>query len=386
MREYYLDHAATTYIKPEVLDVMLPYFCDEFANPSSMHKVGKLAREAIEYARRQVADAIGANADEIFFTSGGSEADNLAIKGFARANKHKGNHIITSKIEHLAVLETCRMLEKEGFEITYLGVDENGVVNLEELRKSIRPETIMISVMYANNEIGTIEPIEEIARVAKENKLFFHTDAVQAVGNIKIDVKKINIDAMSISSHKFYGPKGVGALYVKKGTSFLPIISGGHQEKNKRAGTENVPGIIGMGKAIELATKDVEKHNEKLRAIRDKYIDEIFKTIPNVRLNGNLENRLPGNANISFEGVGGASLLLLLSEDKIYASSGSACTAGLVAPSHVLKAIGLTDEMANSALRVTFGDENSEDDIKYIVERISYNVNNLRRMKNNKNK
>lgn len=384
MKEIYLDHAATTYVKPEVLDEMLPYFFDVFGNPSSMHKAGRVARDAVEYARRQVADAIGADVDEIYFTSGGSEADNLVLKGFARANKDKGNHIITSKIEHMAVLESCKMLEKEGFEVSYLNVDGNGVVNLDELKNCIKDETIMISIMYANNEIGTIEPIEEIAKIAKNNGIFFHTDAVQAVGNVKIDVKKMNIDALSLSSHKFYGPKGVGALYIRKKFDFHPIISGGHQEKNKRAGTENVAGIVGMGKAIELANKNIEMHNRKIKIMRDKCIDEIFKLIPNVKLNGDTKNRLPGNVNISFDGVGGASLLFLLSEDGIYASSGSACTAGLVAPSHVLKAVGLTDEMANSTLRLTFGDENSEGDIKYIVERVAYNVNNLRKMKNNK--
>lgn len=384
MKEVYLDHAATTYVKPEVLDEMLPYFFDVFGNPSSMHKAGKVARDAVKCARKQVADAIGANVDEIYFTSGGSEADNLVLKGYARANKDKGNHIITSKIEHMAVLETCKMLEKEGFEVSYLNVDENGIVNLDELKSCIRPETIMISIMYANNEIGTIEPIEEIVKIAKDNGIFFHTDAVQAIGNKKIDVKKINIDALSISSHKFYGPKGIGALYIRKEYDFQPIISGGHQEKNKRAGTENVAGIVGMGKAIELANKNIEMYNRKIKLMRDKCIDEIFKLIPNVKLNGDVENRLPGNVNISFDGVGGASLLLLLSENGIYVSSASACTAGLASPSYVLKAIGLTDEMANSTLRLTFGDENSESDIKYIVEKIAYNVNNLRKMKNDK--
>ncbi|MBO5179650.1 MAG: cysteine desulfurase NifS [Clostridia bacterium] len=381
MKEYYLDYAATTYVKPEVIEVMLPFFCDKFANPSSMYKIAKDSRKAVEYARWQIAKAIGADADEIYFTSGGSEADNLLIKGYARANKDKGNHIITSKIEHMAVLETCKMLEKEGFDITYLDVDENGIIDLKQMKQSINSKTILISIMFANNEIGTIEPIEEIAEIAKQNDILFHTDAVQAVGNVNIDVKKMNIGALSLSAHKFYGPKGVGALYIGKKYNFQPIISGGHQEKNKRAGTENVPGIVGMGKAIELAMENLEKHSMKLQKIRDKYIYEIFEKIPNVRLNGDRVNRLPGNANISFENVGGASLLFMLSEDKIYASSASACTAGLSAPSHVLKAIGLSDDAANSALRVTFGEKNSEEDVEYIVDKIAYNVNKLRKMK-----
>ena len=381
MKEYYLDHAATTYVKPEVLDAMLPFFGDNFANPSSMYKIAKDSRVAVEYARKQVADAIGADVNEIYFTSGGSEADNLLIKGYARTNKAKGNHIITSKIEHMAVLETCKMLEKEGFEVTYLNVDENGFVDFDELKRSIKSQTILISIMFANNEIGTIQPVDEIAKIAKQNDILFHTDAVQAVGNLKIDVKRMDIGALSLSAHKFYGPKGVGALYIRKEYDFQPIISGGHQEKNKRAGTENVPGIVGMGKAIELAINELEKNSEKLTKIRDKYIEKIFEKIPDVKLNGDRNNRLPGNVNITFRGVGGASLLLMLSEDKIYVSSGSACTAGLAAPSHVLKAIGLRDDMANGALRVTFGENNSEADLDYIVDKIAKNVSKLRKLK-----
>ena len=381
MKEFYLDHAATTFVKPEVLEAMLPFLKDKFANPSAMYKFANISREAIEHARLQVAIAIGARVDEIYFTSGGSEADNLLIKGYARSNKDKGNHIITSKIEHMAVLESCKMLEKEGFDVTYLNVDENGFVDLDELKHSIRPQTILISIMFANNEIGTIQPIEEIAKIAKTNKILFHTDAVQAIGNIKIDVGQMNIGALSLSGHKFYGPKGVGALYIRKEYDFQPIISGGHQEKNKRAGTENVAGIVGLGKAIELANKELNVHNKKLKKLREKYIEKIYEKIPNVKLNGDRKNRLPGNANFSFEGVGGASLLLLLSEDGIYASSGSACTAGLSAPSHVLKAIGLSDDMANAAIRITFGDKNFEEDLDYIVEKIYKNVNKLRKLR-----
>ncbi len=383
MKEYYLDHAATTYVKPEVLDAMLPYFYENFANPSSMYKRGKDSRMAVENARMQVANAIGANCDEIYFTSGGSEADNLVLKGFARANRKNGNHIITSKIEHLAVLNTCKMLEREGFKVTYLNVDKDGLIDLRELERSITADTIMISIMYANNEIGTIQPIDKIAEIAKKNKIFFHTDAVQAIGNVKINVKKMNIDAMSISAHKFYGPKGIGALYIKKDFDFLPIICGGHQEKEKRAGTENVPAIVGIGKAIELANENFDEYNKKILNMKEKFVNEIFKNISNVKLNGHVEKRLPGNANFSIEGIGGASLLLLLSNEGIFMSSGSACTAGLKAPSHVLKAIGLDDEAANSTIRITFGDVNKEEDVNYIVKRISHNVNVLRNMKHN---
>lgn len=380
----YVDCAATTFVLPEVVAAMMPFFGEDgfaFANPSSAHAAGSFVREAVERARAQVAGAIGADADEIFFTSGGSEADNLALKGFARLNKNRGRHIITTKIEHLAVLESCRGLESEGFEVSYLDVDDRGMVDVNRLESLIRPDTIMISVMFANNEIGTIEPIREIAKVAKRYGVFFHTDAVQAVGNVHIDVKKLGVDALSLSAHKFYGPKGIGALYIKKGYDFAPIISGGHQERNKRAGTENVPAIVGMGKAIEIATKNIDMHNAKLLRIRNKYINDVFRRIPNVKLNGDFVNRLPGNANISFEGVGGASLLLLLSEDGIYASSGSACTAGLAKPSHVLKAIGLSDDAANGAIRVTFGDNISETDVNFIVDRLAYNVENLRKMR-----
>lgn len=381
MKEYYLDHAATTYVKSEVLDEMMPFFCEHFGNPSSMYKIAKESREAVEYARKQVAKAIGADADEIFFTSGGSEADNLVLKGFARAHKSKGNHIITSKIEHMAVLESCKVLEKEGFNVTYLDVDGNGIVDLEQLKNSINSHTIMISIMFANNEIGTIQPIEKIASIAKANNIFFHTDAVQAVGNVKIDVKTMNIGALSLSAHKFYGPKGVGALYIGRNYDFVPIISGGHQEKNKRAGTENVPGIVGLGKAIELAALNIDNYNQRIEKIRDKYIEQIFKRIPSVKLNGDSKKRLSGNANISFEGVGSASLVLLLSEENIFASSGSACTAGHGEPSHVLKAIGLSDDLANGALRVSFGEKNSIEDVDVIVDKINNNVNKLRKLR-----
>jgi cysteine desulfurase len=359
---------------------MLPYFTEKYGNPSSLYDLAHESKRAIDLARLQVAKAIGAGPEDIYFTGGGSESDNLAIKGVAKANKNKGNHIITSKIEHMAVLQTCRSLEKEGFEVTYLDVDEYGVINLEQLKQSIKPTTILISIMFANNEIGTIQPIKEIGELAKKNNIYFHTDAVQAIGNIEIDVKELNIDMLSLAAHKFYGPKGVGALYVKKGIKFDPVIHGGHQEKNKRAGTENVPGIVGLGKAIELATLNIDEYNKKLLTLRDKYIKEIFEKIPYVKLNGHPQMRLPGNANISFECVEGESLLLLLSSNGICASSGSACTSGSLDPSHVLLAIGLPHEIAHGSLRITFGEENTLEDVDFVVEKIVGIVGRLRAM------
>lgn len=378
MKKIYLDHAATTYVKPEVLSAMLPYFTEKFGNASASYKIGQENREAINKARTQVATAIGALPEEIYFTSGGSESDNLIIKGYTRANKFKGNHIITTKIEHMAVLNSCKALEKEGFRVTYLDVDKHGMVDIEKLKNSITPSTILISIMFANNEIGTIEPIKQIGEIARSKNIFFHTDAVQAVGNIKIDVKDLNIDALSMSAHKFYGPKGMGAIYIRRKTNFDPIIVGGHQENNKRAGTENVPGIVGLGKAIEIANKNIITYNSKISKLRDEYLKQICEKVDKIRLNGHLENRLPGNANISFEGIDGTTLLLLLSEDGIYASSGSACNSGTNEPSHVLKAIGLTDEMARGALRVTFGEENTESEVSYVTEKIAKHVHELR--------
>lgn len=380
MKKIYLDHAATTYVKKEVMEEMEPYFTEKYGNASSIYNIGRENRKVIENARGKIAKAIGADDDEIYFTAGGSESDNLAIIGIAKANREKGNHIITSKIEHMAVLQTCKSLENEGFEITYLNTDEKGIVNVEDLKKAIKPSTILISIMFANNEIGTIQPIEQIGKIAKERNIIFHTDAVQAIGNIKIDVKKLDIDLLSLSGHKFYGPKGVGALYVKKGIEFEPIIHGGHQERGKRAGTENVPGIVGIGKAIELADANIEMYNEKLIKLRERYIDEVLSNIPGTRLNGDRINRLPGNANISFSGIKGESLLLLLSENEIYASAGSACTSGSTTPSHVLKEIGLSDELASGSLRVTFGDENTMNDVDYTVSMLKNFVEDLRKM------
>lgn len=379
-KNIYFDHAATTAVKKEVLEEMLPWFNQNFGNPSSIYSLGRDSKKAIEESREKVAKAINAENMEIYFTGGGSESDNIAIKGIAYANQNKGNHIITTKIEHPAILNTCKALEKEGYKITYLNVDKNGLINLNELENSITDKTLLISIIFANNEIGTIQDIEKIGEIAKKHKIIFHTDAVQAIGNIKIDVKKMNIDSLSMSAHKFYGPKGVGALYMKRGINFNKIQDGGHQEKNKRAGTENVPGIVGMGKAIEFAYENLEKYNKKLINLRDYYISQIEEKIPYIKLNGDRIKRLPGNANISFEFIEGESLLLNLDIKGICASSGSACTSGSLDPSHVLLAIGLSHEIAHGSLRVTFGEENTIKDIDYLVETLIEIVLKLRQM------
>ena len=379
----YFDHSATTYVKEEVLKEMLPYFGMEFGNPSSLYSLGRKAKTVKKEARRKVAEAINCNPEEIYFTSCGSESDNLAIKGIAYAYRNKGNHIITSKIEHPAVLNTCRTLEKEGFRVTYLNVDKDGFINLDELRNSITNSTILITIMFANNEIGTIEPIEEIGKIAKIYNVIFHTDAVQAIGNIKIDVNKLNIDSLSMSAHKFYGPKGVGALYVKKGINFRKIQDGGHQEKDKRAGTENVPGIVGIGKAIELANKNLDKYNQKLQNLRDYLISEIENKIPDVKLNGHRTKRLPGNVNISFEGISGGELLLNLDDKGICASAGSACSSGNEEPSHVLTAIGLPRNLSKGTLRITLGEENTKEDVDYLVKNLIEIIKKLRENKLN---
>lgn len=373
----YFDYAATTPVDERVLQKMLPYFKNEFGNPSSVYDLGKANKDVINYARLQVARAINCSPEEIYFTSCGSESDNLAIKGIAKANR--GNHIITSKIEHSAVLETCRALEKEGFEVTYLNVDKYGVVNLKELEKSIRKDTILISIMYANNEIGTIEPIEEIGKIAKMRNIIFHTDSVQAIGNIKIDVKKLNIDSLSMSAHKFYGPKGMGALYVRGGVRFQRQQDGGHQEKEKRSGTENVPGIVGIGEAIEIAEEELKEHSGKLKYLRDLYIKAISSRIQGIYINGSLENRLPGNSNISFLGIQGSKMVELLNKKGICVSSGSACSAGLIKPSQVILNTGASIQIADSALRVTFGKYNTIEDLKYLVDAIEEIVKKYRR-------
>ena len=375
----YFDHASTTPVKEEVLKEMIPYFNLEFGNPSSLYSIGRRNRRAVEEAREKVARAINAKPNEIYFTSCGSESDNLAIKGIAFENKHKGNHIITSKIEHPAVLNTCKMLEQEGFKVTYLDVNKKGLIDLKILEASITDKTILISIMFANNEIGTIQPIKEIGKIAKKHNIYFHTDAVQAMGNIKIDVNNMNIDSLSMSAHKFYGPKGVGALYIREGIPFKKLQDGGHQEKDKRAGTENVPGIVGLGKAIEIANNNIDRYNKKLVYLRDYYINQVEEKIPDVKLNGDRVNRLPGNANFSFKYVDGEELLLDLDANGIAASSGSACSSGTDAPSHVLLAIGLTAETAKGALRITMGEENTKEDIDYLVSTLTEIVRKIRK-------
>ena len=366
----YFDHAATTRVKEEVLREMIPYFNMQYGNASSIYSIARQSKRAIEDARQKVANAINSKVKEIYFTSCGTESDNLALKGVAYSNMQKGKHIITSKIEHPAILESCKTLEKQGFIITYLNVNEEGFISLEELEKSIRPDTILISIMFANNEIGTIEPIKQIGEIAKKYQIIFHTDCVQAIGNAKIDVNEMNIDLLSMSAHKFYGPKGVGALYVREGIQFDRIQDGGHQEKNKRSGTENVAGIVGLGKAIEIAYKNLDEHIKKLTDLRDYYFSQLKEKIPNCKINGSIEKRLPGNANVSFPNVDGEELLLKLDEKGICASTGSACSSGSSNPSHVLVAIGLDKEFANGALRITLGDDNTKEDIDFLVEQL----------------
>ena len=378
MKTIYFDHAATTAVAPEVKEAMEPYFCENYGNASSLYELGYKSKEAINIARVNVAKAINTKPNEIYFTSCGSESDNLAIKGVARAHRQNRNHIITSRIEHPAVLNTCRQLEKEGFKVTYLDVDKNGFIDLEELKNSINSKTILVSIMFANNEVGTIEPIKEISRIVHSNNAIFHTDAVQAVGNIKIDVKEMGIDLLSMSAHKFYGPKGVGALYVRDGIDFIQLQNGGHQENDKRAGTENVAGIVGLGKAIEIANDNVMHNNGKLLNLRNYCIEQIKNRIPYIRINGDLNSRLPGNINISFLYVNGKDLVKLLAKKGICTSSGSACSSGLSQPSHVLLAMGLSEDIASSALRITLGKENTKEDIDYFVDELEKIVVNLR--------
>lgn len=374
----YFDHAATTAVKEEVLKEMIPYFSIEYGNASAMYGIGRNAKRAIEEARERVAKVINCKPKEIYFTSCGSESDNLAIKGIAYANREKGNHIITTKIEHHAVIDSCKTLEQEGFNITYLNVNSNGIIDLNELESAITNKTILISVMFANNEIGSIQPIEEIGRIAKKHNILFHTDSVQAVGNVKIDVKEMNIDLLSMSAHKFYGPKGIGALYKREGINCKKIQDGGHQEKNLRAGTENVAGIVGLGKAIELANENLEEYNNKLRNLRDYFIKQVEQKIPYIKINGDRIKRLPGNSNISFRFIDGEALLLKLDAVGICASSGSACNTGVAQPSHVLMAIGLEDELANGTLRITFGHENTKEEVDYLVDNLERIVKRLR--------
>ena len=375
MNIIYLDNSATTPIKSEVLQEMMPYLTTEYGNASSLYSVGRSAKRAIEKARNRVAELLNCNHNEIYFTGGGSESDNIALKGFAYANKEKGNHIITSKIEHPAILETCKTLERQGFEVSYINVNEDGIIDVEELIKSIKTNTILISVMTANNEVGTIQPIEEIAKIAHDNNIVFHTDAVQAIGNVQIDVEKMRIDMLSLSSHKINGPKGVGALYIKNGIEVEKFINGGHQEKDRRAGTENVAGIVGIGKAAEIARKNMETHIRNLIKIRDYYIKKVQKEIPNIRINGSMENRLPGNANISFKGINASELIFKLDERGICVSSGSACSSGNTNPSHVLTAMNVPEVYLNSAIRTTFGDNNTFEQVDYVVKILKQIIN-----------
>ena len=376
----YMDNAATTATRPEVLEAMLPYFTQTFGNPSSIHGVGREARKAVEAARKQVADAIGAEAREIYFSAGGSESDNWAIRLGCEAMQKKGRHIITSAIEHHAVLHTCEYMEKQGYEVTYLPVDEYGLVSVEDVKKAIRPDTALITIMAANNEIGTIQPIAEIGKLAKEAGILFHTDAVQAVGAVPINVKEWNVDMLSLSGHKFHAPKGVGALYVRKGIRITNLIYGGAQERGLRAGTENLPGIVALGKAIELAVAEIPEYTERLTKLRDKLIDGILASIPDVQLNGHRTQRLPGNVNVSIRYVEGEALLMRLDLAGVAASSGSACTSGSLDPSHVLLAIGLSHEIAHGSLRLSLGNDTTEEDVDYVLETLPNIVTTLRAM------
>lgn len=379
MEVRYFDNSATTRIKDEVFKEMIPYLSIEYGNPSSLYSIGRSAKRVISEARRRVASLINCSQEEIYFTSCGSESDNTALKGIAYANKEKGNHIITSKIEHPAILNSCKNLENKGFKISYIDVDKDGMLNLEKLESEITDQTILISIMYANNEIGTIEPIREIAQIAHSHGIIFHTDAVQAVGNIPIDVKKMNIDMLSLSGHKLYAPKGIGALYVKNGIEFERFMDGGHQEKNKRSGTENVAEIVALGKACQIAEKNIEQYQQKLKNLRDYCLNKIQEKIPDIYINGTMERRLPGNINISFKDLNSGELLLRLDEVGICASGGSACSSKEASPSHVLTAIGLPSELSKGALRLTFGDYNSIEDVDYLVENLVRIVEEMRK-------
>ncbi len=380
MREVYLDYSATTPVKDEVLNTMIPYFKEKFGNPSSLYDIGGESKAAITKAREQVASLIGALPEEVIFTGSGTEADNWAIFGTVDALKSKGNHIVTTKIEHHAVLHTCRYLEKNGYEVTYLGVNKEGLVDPKELEAAITDKTILVSIMQVNNEIGTVQPIKELAKIAKNKGVRFHTDSVQALGNIPIDVKDLEIDLMSLSAHKIYGPKGIGALYIKRGTRLAQFIHGGAQELKKRAGTENLPGIVGFGAAAELSEKNLESHILHCKSLRDKFVNEVKQRLSKVYVNGSMEHRHPGNVNITFEYIEGEAILLLLNMKGIYVSTGSACSSASLTPSHVLDALGVPVEMIHGSIRFTVGDFTTEDDIDYAVEEIVNIVNRLREM------
>lgn len=376
----YLDHAATTATRPEVVEAMVPYFTEYYGNPSSIYKFSAHSKEAISTARKIIGDSLNTDAANIYFTAGGSEADNWALKATAEAYESKGKHIITTKIEHHAILHTAQYLEKRGYEITYIDVDENGIVKLDELEKAIRPDTILISVMFANNEIGSIQPISEIGRIAHEHGCLFHTDAVQAYGQLPIDVEEMNIDMLSASGHKLNGPKGIGFLYIRKGVKIRSFVHGGSQERSRRAGTENVPGIVGLGRAAEIAVKTMDDRIAYETKLRDYLIDRLLAEIPYARLNGHRTKRLPNNVNISFQFIEGESLLIMLDMAGICGSSGSACTSGSLDPSHVLLAIGLPHEIAHGSLRMTLGEENTMEDMDYVIDNLKRIVARLRSM------
>ena len=380
MKRIYLDYAATTPTAPEVVEAMLPYFTDRFGNPSSIHSFGQEGKAAIEEAREKIANLIGAKQEEIIFTSGGTESNNSALKGVAYANQHKGNHIITTPLEHHAIIEPCNFLEKSGFKVTYLPVDKDGLLNPEEVKKAITTKTILISAMHANNEIGTIEPIAEIGRIARERDIYFHTDAVQTFGHLPINVDELNVNLLSISAHKLCGPKGVGALYVRKGTRMVSFMHGGEQERRRRASTENVPGIVGFGKAVEIAEEKMEEEAKELTILRDKLIKGIFEKIDHVCLNGHPTKRLPNNINVSIEFVEGESMLLNLDMEGIAASTGSACSSSSLEPSHVLLSLGLSPELAHGSLRFTLGRYTKEEEIDYVLEILPKIVDKLRSM------
>ena len=376
----YLDNAATTKVRPEVVEAMVPYFTESYGNPSSVYGFASKSKEAVDNAKSIIAKSLNTRADDIYFTAGGTESDNWAIKATAKAYESKGKHIITSKIEHHAILHTCEYLEKDGYEVTYVDVDENGIIKLDELKKAIRPDTILISVMFANNEIGSVQPIKEIGTIARENNVLFHTDAVQAYGHIDIDVENLNIDMLSASGHKLNGPKGIGFLYIRKGLKLRSFIHGGAQERRRRAGTENVPGIVGFAKAVEMAMENMDTRISKEVALRDRLIEKVLKKVPYTRLNGHRTNRLPNNLNFSFQFIEGESLLIMLDMKGICGSSGSACTSGSLDPSHVLLAIGLPHEIAHGSLRLTLSEDNTEEEIDYVVDEVAAIVERLRNM------
>lgn len=380
MRKIYLDHNATTPVHPEVLEAMLPFYKDKFGNASSVHEFGREAKTALEESRETLAKMINSAPSEIYFTSGGTESDNLALRGIAVANTKKGKHIITAQTEHHAVLEACKFLKKEGYEITYLQVDKYGFVNPDDLKKNIRDDTILVSIMHANNETGVIQPIEELSRIAKESAVYFHSDTVQSFGKIPIDVQKISLDTLAVSAHKLYGPKGVGAIFIRKGTRIIPMIHGGHHERSRRAGTENIPGIVGLAKATEIASRDMEQQQQHLKNLTESFFKKLTEKIPDLFLNGHPEKRIPSTLNISFKGVEGESIILSLDMKGVAVASGSACTSGALEPSHVLSAMGIDPAIAQSSIRFGFGRENTMQHVDYVVEVLPEIIERLRSM------